>query len=153
MKVILKTVLVAGLTMLLGAGACGCGKKDAEKTTDQPKPTLDQSTPDTVAKTWWQAVVDGDFKTVEALSTPALAKEITDEVKAKMKKDLARYKGKEIAVDPAKIKESDGKKFATVQVILAPNEQKLKNSQRVRLIFQDGKWVAAAPTELPKDLR
>ena len=152
MKVILKTVLVAGLTMLLGAGVCGCGKKDAEKT-DQSKPTLDQSTPETVAKTWWQAVVDEDFKTMEALSTPALAKELTDEIKAKIKKDFARYKGKEIAADPAKIKESDGKKFATVQVILAPNEQKLKNSQRVRLIFQDGKWMAASPEDLPKDLR
>ena len=98
MKVILKTVLVAGLTMLLGAGVCGCGKKDAEKT-DQSKPTLDQSTPETVAKTWWQAVVDEDFKTMEALSTPALAKELTDEIKAKIKKDFARYKGKEIAAD------------------------------------------------------
>ena len=152
MKVILKTVLVAGLTMLLGAGVCGCGKKDAEKT-DQSKPALDQSTPEIVAKAWWQAVVDGDFKTVEALSTPALAKELTDEVKAQMKNDLGRYKGKEIAVDPAKIKESDGKKFATVNVILAPNEQKLKNSQGLRLIFQDGKWVAADPKELPKNLR
>ena len=152
MKVILKTVLVAGLTMLLGAGVCGCGKKDAEKT-DQSKSTLDQSTPETVAKTWWQAVVDEDFKTVETVSTPALAKELTDDIKAKMKKAFAQYKGKEIAADPAKIKESDGKKFATVQVILAPNEQKLKNSQRVRLIFQDGKWMAASPEDLPKDLR
>ena len=152
MKVILKTVLVAGLTMLLGAGVCGCGKKDAEKT-DQSKPALDQSTPEIVAKAWWQAVVDGDFKTVEALSTPALAKELTDELKEKMKNELARYKGKEIAVDPAKIKESDGKKFATVSVVLAPQEKKLANGQSVRLIFQDGKWVAAVPTELPKDLR
>ena len=78
MKVILKTVLVAGLTMLLGAGVCGCGSSE-QKAADEKK----------------------DAKAKTAIAQPKTAEELANELELPKEKvtDTLRVAGRHISVD------------------------------------------------------
>lgn len=94
MKVILKTVLVAGLTMLLGAGVCGCGsseqkaadeKKDAKAKTAIAQPKSAEELANAVGK----AMIEGATKEeIDALFAKD-AKGVE-----KLREDLESGKGK-----------------------------------------------------------
>ena len=152
------TKLIAPATAVAAAIVIsGCEK---QQPSDQPKPekaqaaatpALDQTDPLVVAKAWWKAATEKDAEKLRSLTA--------EEAREDMKKGLlphldkiSAYKGKPIDVTgddktpnaPAKITEKDGKKYASVVVVLGGIGTKEENGQDSRLVLKDGKWFVTS---------